>query len=211
MSMTYATLSAAKTEAGSIKRWMNHSELDVDTILEEAQALIFQTLRVREMRTQFANLSMADGDSYKALPTGFLDPIHLKDITNNVDLNLRDETALQELRVYDSGTLTTSAVAYDYAIFDEKLQFEIEYDTAATLVMIGYKAPTFVSSGNSSNFLCTRYPHILRVACMAQAADFMNNVEREGRYLQKLAALIQKTNEESDMTYRGLALNIGIK
>lgn len=208
--MNYASLSGSKTTEGSIKRWMNYALLDVDQIIEEAQALIFQTLRVREMRTQFANLTLSVGESYEALPTGFLDPIHLKDITNNIDLDLRDETELQRMRIYDDGDLATASAAYNYAIFDEKLQFEIKYDTAATLVMIGYKAPTFVSSTNSSNFLCTRYPHLMRVACMAQAADFMNNAEREQKYLTKLAALIQQTNSESDMTYRGVALNIGI-
>lgn len=208
--MNYASLSADKTTAGSIKRWMNYALLDVDQIIEEAQALIFQTLRVREMRTQFSDISMSVGESSKALPTGFLDPIFLKDITNNIDLDLRDETMLQRMRIYDDGDLAQSSASWNYAIFDEKLQFEFEYDTAATLVMVGYKAPTFVSSTNSSNFLCTRYPHLLRVACMAQAADFMNNGEREQKYLTKLGALIQQTNSESDMTYRGVALNVGI-
>lgn len=208
--MNYTSLSADKTTAGSIKRWMNYSQLDVDQIIEEAQALIFQTLRVREMRTQFDSLSMTVGDSYKALPTGFLDPLYLKDITNNIDLELRDETMLMQMRDYEEGVLAESSAAYNYAIFDEKLQFDFKYDTAATLVLVGFKAPTYVSSTNASNFLCTRYPHLLRVACMAQAADFMNNVEREQSYLTKLAALIQQTNAESDMTYRGVALNIGI-
>ena len=212
MAMTYATLTAAKTAAGSIKRWMNYSELDVDQILEEAQALIFQTLRVREMRTEFSDLTLSVGESYEALPTGFLDPIALKDKTNNVDLELVTEDEMIRQRVYESdGTLATSSAAYKYAIFQERLQFEIEYDTVATLTLIGYKAPTFVSDSNSTNFLCTRYPHLLRVACMAQAADFMNNVEREQRYLTKLAAMIQQTNIESDMSYRGVTLNIGIR
>jgi len=211
MPMTYATLSAAKTAAGSIKRWMNYSELDVDQIIEEAQALIFQTLRVREMRTEFSDLSISVGDSSKALPTGFLDPIALKDVTNNIDLELVMEQKLIEERVYDSSAvLTTSSAATKYAIFGEALQFEIKYDTAATLKLVGFKAPTFVSATNASNFLVSRYPHLMRIACMAQAADFMNNVEREQRYLAKLAVMIQATNVESDLSYRGVTLNIGL-
>lgn len=212
MAMTYSSLSGAKTAAGSIRRWLNYAELDVDQIIEEAQALIFQTLRVREMRTEFSDITLAAGESSVALPAGFLDPIALKDKTNNIDLDLVSEDEMVRKRAYDTdGELITASAAYYYAIFQERLQFEIEYDTAATLTLIGYKAPTFVSSSNETNFLVNRYPHLMRVACMAQAADFMNNTEREQRYLAKLAAMIQQTNLESDMTYRGVTLNIGIR
>lgn len=212
MAMTYTSLSGAKTAAGSIKRWMNYEQLDVDQIIEEAQALIFQTLRVREMRTEFSDISVAVGDTYAALPTGFLDPIALKDKTNNIDMDLVTEDELVRRRVYDSdGVLEEASISSSYAIFQERLQFENKFDTAATLTMIGYKAPSFVASGTESNFLVSRYPHLMRVACMAQAADFMNNVEREQRYLTKLVAAIQQTNVESDMSYRGVTLNIGIR
>jgi hypothetical protein len=210
MAMTYATLSAAKTAAGSIRRWMNYSELDVDQIIEEAQALIFQTLRVREMRTR-SELSIAVGDSSEALPDGFLDPIALRDITDNIELSLYDEGALENARLYDAGVLAEATAAYNYAIFDEALQFEVKYDTAATLALLYYKPATYVSATNASNFLCTRYPHILRVACMAQAAEFMNNVEREQRYITKLAGLIQDANVKDEFSYRGVTLNIGVR
>jgi hypothetical protein len=48
-----------------------------------------------------------------------------------------------------------------------------------------------------------RFPHLLRTACQAQAYDFMNNEARYNRAMSRLAALIEKTNEESDLSYRG--------
>src|SRR5438309_36597 len=42
MTMTYATLTGAKTVPGSIMSWVNYAKLDIEQVLEEAQAVIFQ-------------------------------------------------------------------------------------------------------------------------------------------------------------------------
>ena len=57
-SMTYTSLIGDKNTAGSIARWVNYSKLDADQILQEAQALLYSMLRVREMRAHF-NFNMA--------------------------------------------------------------------------------------------------------------------------------------------------------
>jgi len=204
--MSWTTLTGVKTADGSIKRWVNHEEIDVEQILEEAQALLFLTLRVREMRSSFSDLTMAVGDSTKALPTGFLDPIGLWDITNNRKLSLKTEENLQNARVYTSGVLESST-PQKWAVFDELIQFECKWDAVATLKMIGFKQPTLLSVSNTTNFLCTRYPHILRTACLAQAFNFRNNGEREQQELTKLGAYITKANAESELSYRGLELD----
>jgi hypothetical protein len=204
--MNYTSLIADKDTAGSIKRWVNHATLDSVQVLEEAQALIFQNLRIRQMRAEFDDLSLSSGDSYIALPTGFLDPIVLTDVTNGWQLDLRDEADLQAQRIYDTAVLVESLPRY-YAIFQERLQFECKYESAATLKLIGFKTPTLLSGSNTTNFLTDRYPHVLRVACMAMAYNFRNEDEREAKELQKLAAFIQKTNAESDLSYRGRSVS----
>jgi hypothetical protein len=209
MAMTYTTLIADKTTAGSIKRWVNYSQLDVEQVLVEAQALIYQTLRVREMRYEFDNLALASGDFYAALPSGFLDPIALQDITNNIELQLRPEANIVRARSYDSGSLIES-IPQRYAIYDEKLQFECAYDSAATLNLVGFKKPDDLSESNSTNFLTNRYPHLLRVACLAQAYDFMSNQTKYQNNLTMLSALIDKTNAESDLSYRDVGIEVEI-
>lgn len=209
MAMNYSDLIAAKTTAGSIKRWVNYSQLDAEQIVLEAQALIWQTLRVREMRTEFSDLSLADGDSYKALPDGFLDPISLKDVTNNIDLRLVPEPNLVRSRVYESAVLI-DGTPQQYAIFGEKLQFECTYESAATLKLVGYKTPTVLSASNETNFLTSRYPHLLRVACVTQAYDFMSNMAKYQSNMTLLSALIEKTNAESDLSYRGAEFEVGV-
>src|SRR4051812_246682 len=105
--MDFTSLTADKSTSGSIRRWVNHADVDADAVLEDAQALIFQTLRVREMRTVFTDLALVIGDSSKALPAGFLDPIRLVDKTNNIKLRLRTEEWMEDFREYDSGNLAT--------------------------------------------------------------------------------------------------------
>jgi hypothetical protein len=202
--MDFTSLTAAKTTSGSIRRWVNHTDVDSDAVLEDAQALIFQTLRVREMRSEFTPLALSIGNSSKALPAGFLDPIALYDLTNNLKLKLRIEEWIGDKREYDAAVLS-SGTPRNYAIFEEALQFDLAYDAAATLKLIGFKSPTVLSLIAPTNFLTTRYPHILRSACLARAYNYRNSDERADKELSLLAAYIGKANAESDFTYRGLA------
>jgi hypothetical protein len=205
--VNYSTLIADKATAGSIRSWINHSLLDVVQIIEEAEALLAQTLRVREMRAS-TMLTLAAGDGFKALPAGFLDPISLRDVTNQITLRLRHEADLESLRRYDNAVLA-AGTPRTYAIFDEALQFETQYDAAASLRLVYFKAWTRLAVANT-NFLTDRYPHLLRSACLAQAYAFRNNDTRAQLELQKLASLIQKTNAESDLSYRGLMVENGV-
>lgn len=210
MTMTYTTLIADKTTAGSIKRWTNYSQLDVEQVLEEAQALLYQTLRVREMRAEFSDLSLADGDSYKVLPSGFLDPIGMYDKTNNIHLKLRTEDWMVRNRVYESAVLI-DGTPMNYAIYGEKFQFEYTYDAAATLALVGFKKPNLLSGSNTTNFLTDRYPHLLRVACLAQAYDFMSNAAKYQNNITLLNTLIEQTNAKDDLSYRGVYLDVEVE
>lgn len=202
--MDFTSLTADKTTSGSIRRWVNHADVDSDAVLEDAQALIFQTLRVREMRSEFTPLTLSAGDTFKALPAGFLDPIALYDQTNSIKLRLRSEEWLGDQRAYENGAMT-SGTPCNYAIFSEALQFDVAYEAAATLRLLGFKAPTLLSPANPTNFLTTRYPHILRAAALARAFSYRNSDERADKELTLLAAYIAKANAEADLTYRGLA------
>jgi hypothetical protein len=205
--MDYTTLIADKTTDGSIRRWVNHSDVDAVTVLTEAQALIFQSLRVREMRTVFSDIAMAIGNSSTALPSGFLDPIALIDKTNNLRLRLRTEEFLSRLRQYDTTPALVTGTPQNFAIFGEALQFDLAYDAVAILSLIAFATPAPLGPTNTTNFLTNRIPHVLACACRAQAFAFRNNDERQQLELQKLAAYIAKTNAESDLSYRGLEVS----
>ena len=102
MAMSYTSLVASKGTAGSLANWVNYTKLDTGTVLDEAQSLLFQLLRVREMRTEWT-FGLAAGQSDIALPSRFQDPIgRLYDITNGYPIRHRIETDIVGWRSYDT-------------------------------------------------------------------------------------------------------------
>ncbi|MCA1458098.1 hypothetical protein I6F35_33735 [Bradyrhizobium sp. BRP22] len=211
MPVNYTTLTADKSTAGSIRRWVNYSQLDVEQVVLEAQALIYQTLRVREMRTEFSDLNLAPGAYSVALPAGFLDPIALQDKTHDIEMKLFPESNIVKRRSYDESGAMIRTIPFRYAIFDEKIQLECAYEEATTLTLVGFKIPALLDADNQTNFLTNRYPHLLRVACLAQAYDFMSNNAKYQSNLTLLSALIDKTNAESDLSYRDASFEVEIE
>lgn len=207
MAMTWTTLTGAKTVAGSIKNWVNYEKVDSETILDEAQATIFQFLRIREMRAS-TTLTISVGDSTKALPTGFLDPIDLRSKNMMREIEIRDEATLNARRVYDTDWVLESGFPAIYAIFDELMQFEYKFEEADELPFVYFKRPTLLSVSNTTNFLTDRFPHLLRTACMMQAADMAKDDTEYAKLSTRLVALIEKTNVESDLSYRGMRMSI---
>lgn len=108
MAMTWTSLVAPKGTAGSLANWVGYAKLDTQTIIDEAQSLIFQMLRVREMRTEWT-FGMAVGQAQIALPSRFLDPIgRLYDVTNGIRCPHKIESDILDLRYYeqDSGSFS---------------------------------------------------------------------------------------------------------
>lgn len=202
MAMTFTSLTADKITAGSIRRWVNYAPLDVEQVLEEAQALIYQTLRVREMRTEFPPLTLAPGEFSVSLPERFLDPVSLQNTTHNLTIDLTDETSISRRRIFEDGGLIRSIPRY-YAIFGEAMQFDCAADEGMTLSLIGFQRPEYLSADNPSNFLTDRYPNLLRVACLTQAYDFMSNTAKYQSNLSLLSGLIASIAAQDDLSLRG--------
>lgn len=205
--MDWTTLTGAKTAAGSLRRAINYAELDSDAVLEDAQGLLFQTLRVREMRAS-STLTLNVGDSLKALPAGFLDPIGYITDTDNNRYTQRTQGYIIGERAYDSNRVLVSGQPTCFAIFDEALQFDVSFDTGRVLNLLYYKTPALLSASNTTNFLTTRWPHLLRTACLVGAHEFKKDWDAANTYRQRLDALIQVTNMESDLSYRGADLDV---
>jgi hypothetical protein len=205
----YTSLIASKTTAGSIKNWVNYDLVDVEVCLLEAQALIYQNLRCREMRS-VASLSISVGDAYKALPTDFLDPNGQLKSTKGEPFYLRTEAELTSMIVYDDDGNIESGLPQHFAIYDERINFDMKFDEARTLKWPYFKSPAVLAGGNPTNFLTNRYPHLLRTACLAMAADHMKDETEYRKHFEKLAAFIDRTNAESDLTYRGAQITTSI-
>lgn len=197
--MNYLDLTGAKTRPGSIHNFVNYRKVPVEVVLDEAQALIYSRLRVREMRAS-ATITLDAAASSVALPTGFLEAIAMRDREgwDVIPDRFIDEPGLLRRLAYTDDVLETG-VPMHVAIFDESFQFECKAEEARKYDLAYYKTPTLLGTSNNTNFLTSRYPHLLRVACLAGAASYMKDDNEEVKQLAKLTQLCDAANAESDL------------
>jgi hypothetical protein len=106
-------------------------------------------------------------------------------------------------RFYTSGVLQSGQPSI-FAIFDEKMQFDFKFDTATTLYLPYFKQPALLAAtSNETNFLTTRYPHVLRQACIVRAHAFMKNWTAYNTELPILSALIDTVSSRDDLSRSG--------
>lgn len=202
MAMSYTTLIADKTVAGSIKSWQNYSKIDSLGVLEEAQAMVYMRLRCREMRAS-ATVPVGAGVDFVALPTGYLDPIFTSDATNDVELDFKDEVQLERMRTWTAAVLDTGEIT-SFAFFDENFNFDAKSLAAFSIRALFYKTPDPLSPTNDTNWLTKRYPQLLRMACLATGARFAHDdaiFQREQVLLFKEIDEISVTDEMSRSTF----------
>lgn len=102
MSMSYTSLISPKGTSGSIANWVGYSKLDLPTVLDESQSLLFSMLRVREMRTEWT-FGVGINQSEVPLPARFLDPdgpVHV--INQGLEIDMRPEQDVKRQRFYDN-------------------------------------------------------------------------------------------------------------
>jgi hypothetical protein len=201
MAMSYTALTGALAAVGSIRRLVNNPTIDPDDVLEDAQAEIYTRLRTREMRTT-ATLTGAIGSRSIALPADFLDPISLRD-RYMIDIVQTDPDALLAMWATDASGNPIQTEPSRFAIFNEAIQFNVALDAAYTFTLAYFKRPAALASGNQTNFLTTRYPHLLRAACRKHAYIFLKNTGERDKANQELQAFLTEIAVQDDLSYRG--------
>jgi hypothetical protein len=94
----------------------------------------------------------------------------------------------------------------EWSIWDEAIQFDVAAIQQYQAKLLYFRSLPLLSHANPSNFLTNRYPQLMRKACTAAAADFM---EDDGAYQKSVAALeamIANINAENEGQYRGMEL-----
>lgn len=198
MSITFTVLTGTKTTAGSLANWVNRSDLPTSIILAEAEAMIYETLRVREMTAREV-LTFPAATQTVALPTGFLDPISYRPYEWGAPLPFVFEDALDEARDA-TGTLQTGSPS-KWAIVGETAYVDVLPSAAFSGILLYYKTPTALSGSNETNFLTVRYPSLLRYACMAKAYEHMKAADA-ANYLALAMQSIAAANASNEMWRR---------
>jgi hypothetical protein len=208
--MNYGTLTGPKSEKGSIRSWINYDPLDVEGVLLDAQAYLFSRMRVREMVAS-ATVALTVGSETAPLPTGFLDPITFRVPAIGQELDSLDPRELEGGRYYDdTGTLeTTTPMAY--SVYDELIQLNAKSDATYAARALFYQRPAYLSRTTPTNFLCTRYPNLLRVACLMHGADQMQDDTEYARWQKRTDDLIGAVSLENDLMARGRDYSVSVR
>jgi hypothetical protein len=202
--MDYVSLTSPKGTAGSIANWVNFSDalLPLADILADAQTFIYERLRVREMKTT-GTISLNEGDILTALPASTLDVICLYDQYNN-KIRPREAASLLGRRSFDSSGEWVKGQPGFFSIWDESFQFDYAANSAMTFNYLIYQTPALLSATNATNFLTTRFPQLLRYACLMSAADFLNDDGKYNRFMQRYSALGESANQTEDQQMWGM-------
>src|SRR5262245_53468645 len=146
--MDYATLVAARTTAGSIKQFANSDAIPSDVVLEDAQALIYGRLRVREMLTSTTGTLSASASTL-ALASDCLG-VRLVMITGTEQgkIRVRPEEEVEEAFAFDqNGTMVLDRPTICYAD-KTQLVFPVRADRAYPIRKLYWQRPAPLSGSN---------------------------------------------------------------
>lgn len=200
MAINYTTLTGVKTVSGSIANWVNRDDLPTTDILTEAELYIYQYLRVREMQSS-NTIAISASANTANLPSDFLDPIRFRLYGYSTDLPYVAEHDLKDNRD-ESGTLFSGS-ATQWAIRGTTLYVDVNVATATTGILWYFAQPAALSGSNETNFLTTRYPTLLRRACLKYAFEHMKDDERMSNMETLTRTALQEANATNEIVRRG--------
>jgi len=197
--MTYTILTGDKDTEGSIKYFVRHSIVPSDQILTSAQSLIYSMLRVREMKVLDTG-TISTGVSELTLPTDFMEPVSFwLGGDNKLEIDIFDEQHFEERVGRDSSDVPYAGTPTECTMDRTKAYFNATTD-ADYLYRLWYIAtPAALSGANETNFLTTRYPHILEAMVKYYAYQHRQMANEATTWLGIANAGIEKANGEYDL------------
>ena len=214
MALDYKTLIGDRDCDGSIKNWVNHNKVPSTAILVEAQAWIYQHIRVRQMLTTLPAASTAIGDETIALPADYRQPFMFMftanaSVAKSIPSYKLLDFVLSQFNYQADGTRTQARPRF-WATDASNIQFETQADKVYPYFFKYYAALADLGPQNQTNFLTTTYPRLLRVISVAYAYERLKN-ENERLYYMRLAeGEIYEANKDSDMELSGVDLQVQI-
>lgn len=199
MAMNFTTLTGLKSVTGSIKYFVNHNEVPAEEILTSAQGLIYSYLRTREMIVRAVG-TIATGATTLAIPAACREPMALyRGGSYKGKIRLIDQehfaarTGEDENGDVYAGTPTEAT--YDASLF--YLNAEADQDYPYRLWYMG--TPAALSVSNETNFLTTKFPHLLEAACKHYAFHHRGESDDARHWLEIAMGAIGKANDEYDL------------
>lgn len=164
----YATLTTA------IQDYLARSDLStfVPNFLQNAQAKIYRSLRIRPMETA---LSVTIASGVAALPSDYLDLKYA--YVNASPVRFLERVTPEEIyRSYP--TRSSSGQPHWIAREAENFIFGPYPDSTYAIAGIYYKQLTLLSGSNTTNWLTTNAPEVLLYGALLEAQPFLMNDKR---------------------------------
>lgn len=173
------------TLKSTIADYLARSDLtsQIPDFITLAENRLRRDLRIRQM-LKYVTTNTVAGDGTVALPSDFLAMRDLHIETNPVSVIEYQSPSnfFRNARTTDSGLPTM------YTVLATEFKFAPVPDSAYTLHMLYYAAPTYLSSTNSSNAFLANCPDLLLYGALGEAEPYLMNDER----LQTWASLYQR-------------------
>lgn len=212
--MNYTTLIGAQTTAGSIAAWVNHSSVvaNAPTIIEEAESFIYRRLRHFRMLNQTTG-TMTISSGNISFPSDYLeDKILYITGVNYMKLVRKTPEEVVASYSYDSTGTQVNDMPLIYCNDNTSIRMDSPANLAYPYLLWYYQQPAALSASNTTNFLTTYYPRLMRAACMAGASEFMKDAGM-GNYdrtywEQNALAEIAVAQAESDRSVRSMEVGM---
>lgn len=211
MPMTYSDLIAGKTNSQSIQAWVNNTTIPSTVILEDAEAYIYRSLRAVEMRQPGAVAAIPAYAETFPLPARTIQiepPIFIYGLTTG-DYGMKgrivqvDPAELQANSHYGTDGAIESGLPNRYALIGTATaQLNRGWDGTYALRFHYWQRPSALGTDNETNFVTSRFPRMLRSACLAFANEWMKDAGEKDRWLAVCDAEIARANIEAEAILR---------
>lgn len=201
--MSIATYSELKT---AVANYLARTDLtdQIPDFIRFAEIRLRRELRIRQMLKTVTSSTTA-GDSTVELPSDFLEIRDFVVVGNPVQPLTYSSPA-----IFSRNTRSTeSGKPVDYTILATEFQLAPIPDSAYTIKLLYYFAPTFLSDSNQGNAFITNAPDALLYAALLEAEPYIMNdarINTWGGMYDRAISTLTKSDESSQ--YSGVPLSM---
>lgn len=203
--------------AGSLQSWVNHTAVGAESanIVAESESIIYRRLRHWQMLTSTTG-TMTTSQATLSVPGDFLEDKIFR-ITGTAATDIVRKTIQEVIQAWQYDGSGNRVVSQPKIFSNDKasLLLDSPCDQAYPFLFEYYQQPTALGTANTTNFLTTTYPRLLRTTCMAQACEYMKDAGQgnfDRTYWAEMAqAELDAAQKESDMHERSAELGMILK
>jgi hypothetical protein len=201
VAISYSELVATKSTLNSIKGWINWDLAPATDILSDSEAFIYSSLRIREMK-RIATGSILAGSTFLAMPPDFIAPRSFKRIGDSAGkIDILDDKMFEDTLPLDQNGAYPKATPTKCTIYDDPpfAYFDAEADKDYPYRLVYWRRPEALAMTNETNFLCARYPMLLRSTCLGYANLYMKQPDVAEQWLTVAGGMITQANSDYDL------------